>query len=237
MTAVQPARAARKRAGASARPSSRDEIRDAFTRRVAESGYDGTNFGAIAEELGISKGTIVHHFGTKELLFADAHERYMENRLAEAKDIVARLDSPVTRLAGLVWAFAMYQTYGRTETVAFQREIIRFNDAPSMQRSRELRDEYLDLLKNVLVEGIDAGFFHDGNVSIWALQIFGGTQWMWTWFNPSGSVSNDDVAQSYVTLILRGLLLDAGVVDALIAPAGTVRIAVYEVLDAAAQAL
>ena len=38
----------------------------AFTRAVAERGYDGTNFGDLAVELGISKGTIVHHFGTKD---------------------------------------------------------------------------------------------------------------------------------------------------------------------------
>ena len=62
----------KRRSTANARPSSRDEIRDAFIRHVAESGYDGTNFGSIADELGISKGTIVHHFGTKERLLDEA---------------------------------------------------------------------------------------------------------------------------------------------------------------------
>lgn len=224
----------KRRSTANARPSSRDEIRDAFTRHVAESGYDGTNFGSIADELGISKGTIVHHFGTKERLFADAHERYMEKRLVEAQDIVGRLDAVEERLAGLVWAFTMYQTYGRTETVAFQREIVRFNDAPSMRRSRDLRHEYRDLVKAILDEGMSTGVFHDGNSSILALQIFGGTQWMWTWFNPAGSQSNDDVAATYVLLILRGLMLSSEGIDALIDPAGRVREAVYEVLDGGA---
>ena len=46
-------------------PGRRGEILDAFVRYVAERGYDRTNMGDIADELGMSKGTIVHHFGTK----------------------------------------------------------------------------------------------------------------------------------------------------------------------------
>ena len=228
-TATRSSSGRRGRSGA--RSSSREEIRRAFTRRIAESGYDGTNFGSIADELGISKGTIVHHFGTKEALFADTHERYMERRSAEAHQIAARLSSPAERMAGLVWAFSLYQTYGRTETVAFQREIVRFIDAPSMQRSRELRRQYRELIRSILRDGMARGVFRDGDVSIRALQIFGGTQWMWTWFDPDGDVSNDEVARSYVDLIMRGLMVDADGVDALIDVDGRIRAVVHDVLD------
>ena len=55
-----------------ARPSGRrDEILAAFIRSVAERGYERTNFGDIAAELGMSKGTIVHHFGTKDQLLRE----------------------------------------------------------------------------------------------------------------------------------------------------------------------
>lgn len=59
------------------------EILDAFTRHIAEVGYDGTNFGTVAAEIGVSKGTIVHHFRTKERILAALHESYMERRIAE----------------------------------------------------------------------------------------------------------------------------------------------------------
>lgn len=57
---------------------------------------------------------------------------------------------------------------------------------------------------------------------------------MWTWFNPAGSQSNDDVAATYVLLILRGLMLSSEGIDAVIDPAGRVRAVVYEVLDGGA---
>ena len=52
-------------------------ILDSFVRHVASEGYDGTNFSTIAADLGVAKGTIAHHFGTKEHLLATMHEQYM----------------------------------------------------------------------------------------------------------------------------------------------------------------
>jgi AcrR family transcriptional regulator len=104
------------------------EILSTFTRYVAERGYDGTNFSDIANELGISKGTIVHHYGTKDRLLAALHESYMRRRLAEARLIVERLDGPVEQLAGLLHAFIRYQVHDRDATVAFQREVIQRRD-------------------------------------------------------------------------------------------------------------
>src|SRR5436305_12846953 len=118
---------AARRAGAGA-PGRSGHILESFTRRVAQSGYDGTNFSDIANELGISKGTIVHHYGTKDRLLAALHESYMRRRLAEARLIVERLDGPVEQLAGLLHAFIRYQVHDRDATVAFQREVIRLAD-------------------------------------------------------------------------------------------------------------
>ena len=53
----------------------RDLILECFVRHVAERGYDGTNLSDIANELAISKGTIVHHFTSKDRMLAEAHER------------------------------------------------------------------------------------------------------------------------------------------------------------------
>ena len=54
-------------------PGRRDLILECFVRHVAERGYDGTNLGDIASELKISKGTIVHHFTSKDRMLAEAH--------------------------------------------------------------------------------------------------------------------------------------------------------------------
>ena len=56
----------------SPRASSRDAILRVFAEHVADRGYADTSLGDIAAELNLSKGTIVHHFGTKEELWKEA---------------------------------------------------------------------------------------------------------------------------------------------------------------------
>ncbi|MPY80719.1 MAG: TetR family transcriptional regulator [Actinophytocola sp.] len=185
------------------RPGRRDEILASFTRHVAQDGYDGANFAMVANELGMSKGTIVHHYGTKDRLLAALHESYMRKRLAEARLIVERLRNPAQQLAGMLFAFVMYQVHDRDATIAFQREISRISGEEGIR----LRDEYLELVRDVLRRGIESGQFRDGDVNVRSLLTFGCSQWAWTWFQPDGRLSVEEVGSAFVDLVLGGLLV------------------------------
>ena len=215
------------------RDSRRAEILEAFTRAVAERGYDGTNFGDLAVELGISKGTIVHHFGTKDAMLRELHEGYMRRRLAEVQVIWARLTRPAERLAAFVLLGVQYQVVDRTATIAFQREVLRFAAEPGMETSQSLRREYRELVVGVLAEGTAAGEFRPGDDRLRTLQLFGAVHWMWTWFDPDGPRSAGEVAASYVDTFLGGILTDPAAAAALGDPAGTVARVVVEAVAGA----
>ncbi|MDH4112343.1 MAG: TetR/AcrR family transcriptional regulator [Actinomycetota bacterium] len=53
----------------------RDRIVDAAMRQFAEQGYQGAKVEDIAAELGIAKGSIFQHFGSKAGLFLQAYKR------------------------------------------------------------------------------------------------------------------------------------------------------------------
>src|SRR5437867_995091 len=136
-------------------PGRYDEILETFTRHIAEVGYDGTNFGTVAAELGVSKGTIVHHFGTKDRILAALHERYMRRRIAELDLILERLDEPAEQLAAVLHAFIRYQIEDRTATVAFQREVVRLSDERTMAEGRALRERYVRMVRQVIEAGVE----------------------------------------------------------------------------------
>ncbi len=215
------------------RDSRRAEILDAFTRAVADRGYDGTNFGDLATELGISKGTIVHHFGTKDRMLRELHENYMRRRLAEVQLVWSRLARPAERLAAFVHLGVRYQVVDRTATVAFQREVRRFASAPGMETSLALREEYRQLVEGVLAAGVAAGEFRPGDDRLRTLQLFGAVHWMWTWFDPDGPGSVEQVSASYVDTFLAGVLADPAGAAALAAADGEVAAVVDEVLRTA----
>jgi TetR/AcrR family transcriptional regulator, cholesterol catabolism regulator len=218
------------------RDSRRADILAAFTRAVAERGYDGTNFGDLALELGISKGTIVHHFGTKDRMLRELHESYMRRRLAEVRVVWQRLPRPAQRLAAFVHLGVRYQVVDRTATIAFQREVRRFAEAPGMETSQALRREYRALVEGVLAEGTAAGEFRPGDDRLRMLQLFGAVHWMWTWFDPDGPRSAGDVAASYVDTFLGGILTDPTAAAALGDPDGRVARVVAEAVAGAGAA-
>jgi AcrR family transcriptional regulator len=217
------------------RDSRRAEILEAFTRAVAERGYDGTNFGDLAAELGISKGTIVHHFGTKDALLRELHEGYMRRRLAEVRLVWQRLPGPAERLAAFVHLGVRYQVVDRAATVAFQREVLRFAAEPGMETSQALRDEYRQLVERVLAEGVAAGVFRPGDDRLRTLQLFGSVHWMWSWFHPDGPRPVAEVAASFVDTFLGGVLADPGGAGRLADPDGVVARVVSEAVAADAR--
>jgi AcrR family transcriptional regulator len=213
------------------------DILATFTRLVAERGYSETNFSDIAGELGISKGTIVHHYGTKDRLFAAMHDSYMRRCLADATQIVASLHGSAEQLAGLLYSFILYQVTDRDATVAFQREIATLATHPALESGRRLRAEYLGLVRHVIETGVTEGVLRSADVEIESLLIFGSSQWAWTWFQPAGRLSALEVGSQLVQLVLGGLLPNRRQLAALADPAGRAARTAEDCLSRSARAL
>lgn len=188
-------------------PGKSGVILDVFTRNVAENGYYGTSFSAIAAELGISQGLISHHYGTKERLLATLHASYMQRRVHEGRRIVSKFHTPTQRLAGLLYAFVLYQVIDRYRTVAFQREVAKFAEEAEDSEGRRLRAEYVGMVREVLDSGIASGEFRPVDTNIRTQLIFGSAHWAWTWFNPDGPNSAEEVGAELVDLVLGSLLV------------------------------
>lgn len=199
-------------------PGKAKDILATFTRNVALHGYDGTNFSDIANELGISKGTIVHHYGTKDQLLATLHESYMRKRMDEATQIVEILDDPREQLAGLLFSFVLYYELDRDPTIAFEREVMRLAQLERQDPGRALREQYVTVVRDVLRSGIAAGHFRDIDVDLHSLWMFGCTQWAYTWFDPAHGRDAISAGTTLVDFVLGSLLMDRIQLPALSSP-------------------
>lgn len=194
----------------------REEILAEFVELVAEKGYDGTNLGELAGRLGISKGTIVHHFTSKDRMLAESHLHYIRRRLAEARTLIETLPTAPERLAALIHASLLYQHEDRAATIAFQRETVRFRENEVMAEAQGQRDEFFELLTGVLQGGFDDGSLrvpHHGDARLAALALLGSAHWAWTWYDPKGPGRPEDVAAAFIEVYLGGLLAGGGDAD------------------------
>ena len=187
------------------RPSRKADIIRCFSELVAERGYDAVSLRDVAETLEISKGTILHHFRSKDRLLEQVHSEYMQRRLREARSFLARLDSPADQVCALIYQLMYAEAHDRAATVAFAREIVRFASEDVMAEVRTMRDEYSSLLRKALARGMEAGQFVTADPAIVALQIFGMCNWSWTWYRPDGAWTADDIAETFSTVLFRGL--------------------------------
>ena len=187
------------------RKNRKEDIIRCFGDMVAERGYDNVSLRDVAEALDMSKGTILHHFGSKDRLLEHVHSDYMERRLAEAHALLARIESPPDQLAALIYQLMLAEHHDRSATVAFAREIVRFASDEIMSDVRRMRDEYTGLLRGVVQRGMDEGQFAEGNAAIVTLQIFGMCNWSWTWYRPEGAWSAEDIAETFTRVIFNGL--------------------------------
>jgi AcrR family transcriptional regulator len=193
----------------SERRNRKADIVRCFGELVAERGYDRVSLRDVAERLGMSKGTILHHFQSKDRLLERVHADYMERRLAEAHELLARLESPAAQLAGLISQLMRAEPDDHAATIAFAREIMRFASDEVMSDVRRMRDEYSELLRAVVQRGMDEGGFVQADAAIVTLQIFGMCNWSWTWYRPSGAWSAEDIAETFTRVILGGLAHDS----------------------------
>jgi TetR/AcrR family transcriptional regulator, cholesterol catabolism regulator len=189
-------------------PGRRGEILDAFVRYVAERGYDRTNIGDIADELGMSKGTIVHHFGTKAQMLRELEETHLARQLDALRMIWGRLAAPHERVAAIVYTSALLQVTARHATVASQREVVQLSSDPAMRQVRKLRRQLQALTVEEIRNGVHDGVFRSVDVELAALQLWGSLEWMWVWFDPTDARTPEEVGAAFVDVFLGGLLLD-----------------------------
>ncbi|HEX5901826.1 MAG TPA: TetR/AcrR family transcriptional regulator [Actinomycetota bacterium] len=91
--------------------SRRDQIVAVAMHHFADEGYRGARIEDIASEVGVAKGTVFLHFGSKEGLFLAAYEEAV-------RQIPAWLDAPVEVLDRGFWAVLSYWLHRTEELVA-----------------------------------------------------------------------------------------------------------------------
>lgn len=187
------------------RSNRKSEIERRAAELIAEHGYDRTSLRDLADSMQISKGTVLHHFGTKDRLLERVHATYMRKRLAEAELITTAFTTPPARLAGFIYQLMIVQESDRAATVAFAREIVRFATDDLMDEVRRMRTKYSKMLTDVIRDGIKAGDFKPADPQLIALMVFGMCNWSWTWFDPGGRLTPAQIAETFATTLLHGL--------------------------------
>lgn len=171
----------------------RDRILEEAVKLFYERGFSGTTLDDIAGKLGVTKPFIYTHFRSKvELL-----EAVCRPTIEMSLDAIARAaeteGSPSERLYRGVVDFTKVVLQRQANIAVYFREE-KHMSGPGLEEINALRKGFDRVLSTLLQEGVDSGLFRIADIRVAALAIGGMVSWAYTWFQPDGRLSFDEIA-------------------------------------------
>jgi AcrR family transcriptional regulator len=180
----------------------RDRILEEAVKLFYERGFSGTTLDDIAGKLGVTKPFIYTHFRSKVELLEAICRPTIEMSLAAIEDAAEQGGTPEERLYSGVINFTGVVLQRQANIAVYFREEKNLSEA-GLVEINGLRKRFDRLLSDLLDEGAKAGNFSVADVRVAALAIGGMVSWAYTWYQPGGRLSIDDVGQKMAQLALE----------------------------------
>jgi AcrR family transcriptional regulator len=185
--------------------TARASIKQVAAQMIAERGYHATSLRQLANEAGVTLGTLYHYFPSKEDLLAELFDDAMRPLLATLDGVVERAErDPVGVLKEMIESFIRIAL----EELGTALVIIADNELRALSQDRlesalRQRDEYERAMLAVVEIGRGDGHFHVANPKFAVYAILAICNSVPRWYRPDGPLSADETAHLHADLALR----------------------------------
>ena len=149
------------------------KIFETSMKLFAEKGYDATSIEEITATVGVAKGTLYYHFSSKEEIFnflVEEGVKLLKNSIAIKTD---KLDNTIDKLRAIILIqIKVLVKYESFMTIILSQ--IWGNDQRS-QMCRAYIFEYIQMIEEIVQEGMQKEEIIDGDSNVIASGIFGFT--------------------------------------------------------------
>jgi AcrR family transcriptional regulator len=187
----------------------RQRILDAAAKILARHGYAEATLAAIADDVGTHAGSIYYYFPSREDLVKEVlltSLKRMRNTVQPSPDEDNTV-SPLTRLKTTLRNILILYTSAQGDF--FSRAYTRtFNQVPETMRQElaDWRRVVRGLWRQRLREAQEAGELRDSmDIELASLLLVGATNWVPMWYNPNGPHTPDEIADTFIDMLLNGL--------------------------------
>ncbi|MEM7660640.1 MAG: helix-turn-helix domain-containing protein [Pseudomonadota bacterium] len=108
--------------------TTREQFLDTAEALFAARGFYGTSIAAIADELGLTKQALLHHFGSKEKLYGDVLRRISDQFEALRPETEAAAEEPAVHLKAYLMQIFQTASNGSNQTRLLMRELLDNNE-------------------------------------------------------------------------------------------------------------
>ncbi len=183
----------------------RREIIHAAARLFSERGYHGTSMQHLGEALGLQRGSLYAHIGSKEELLFDVVNEGADRFLERGRAALEMQALASIRLRRLLVGHIETAIEHLDAATVFLNEW-RYLSDDLREQVQAKRDAYESMLKQILSDGIaQQEFRRDINVRFAARLVLSAGNWTYAWFRPGGELGPTEIGERFAELIVRGL--------------------------------
>lgn len=179
----------------------KERIRRITAKLFAEKGYQAVGVAEIGQAVGLGRGALYYHIGSKEDLLYDIVIRYITALVTAGNTILYEYSDPHERITQL----SRYLM--RTIAEHLSELTVCFREAEALTGERHdevsrLHADYQEIWARAIKEGAEQGTFRE--LPPVALKgILGMYFYSFLWLNPNGRQSSDEIADVFADIVFR----------------------------------
>lgn len=183
--------------------TNRDRILRVSADLFARNGYHGTGINELSKAVGLGRGALYHYIGSKETLLYEISRTQVDRMNAVAEGLLAVDLDAEARLRALARELLRNIAEHRAEWTVFFRE---YSALTGERRDRVVaaRERYEGHWRQTLQQGARDGVFVP-LPPLLVKGILGMFNYTYLWFEPSGPISPDELADEFLDTLLGGI--------------------------------
>ncbi len=188
----------------------REVILAAAARLFSTRGFHATSVQDIADAAGILKGSLYHHFESKDAILYRIVKEPIAQLYRTVGEIAAGPGSAADKLerAAAAHVQAFHDHYPHLFVYLRETEDVRRRFRTSAGLGPR---EYERLWAQIVEDGIKAGEFRiDLDPAVIVYGLLGMLNWLYKWYDPSGRLGPREIAAQFSALALSGLCTEGG---------------------------
>jgi TetR/AcrR family transcriptional regulator, cholesterol catabolism regulator len=177
----------------------------AAARLFAEKGYHATSMTDLTDAAGLGRGGLYHYIDSKLDLLFMIHEQVIAPLQAEVRDVDKRQLDPPEALRAIAKALMRSISSRPNEVSVFLHEWKTMSSQPHWKAVRKKRRDLELIIKRTFDRGVMDGSLQVADTQLACFAFLGMINYSYTWFDPSGEWSFDEIADSFCTMLLAGV--------------------------------
>jgi len=186
----------------------REEILASATGLFSERGYRAVTIDDIAANLGYTKSVVYYYFKSKNEILWQIISRIFDGFLQKILAIKELNLPPQEALPKMVRQHALSVMENPQWTSIFNKEEPEL-DSTQRRQVRRMKRDYDALFESVYEDGVAKGLFRNIPSHVVVGGAIGMCNWLYVWYDPSGALSADEIADYYASILSSGVAKSA----------------------------